>query len=338
MKFAIVGFGGLGKVHFGNYLKIKEKSAHDVNLVAICDIDPEQFTKAVELNIGATDAPADLSQYNLYTDVDEMLEKEELDFVVTALPTFLHDVIGEKIMNKGIHLFSEKPMALTVERCQKMIDDAKRNNVRLQIGQCCRFETPRENLKKLLDEGKFGKVIRAEFSRFSATPMWCWENWYHDDAKSGGAVLDLHVHDVDCINWLFGKPKSIVAVAGNAKYKYESICSTYKYDDFYVTTMTDWAMCPGSPFVVRGVINCEKATIYMMDDASLKIYPAEGTPYSIECQDDNDMYVKEVVEFIDCVANNRDSDVISPESTLVSVMLANAEKESADKGMPVYLD
>lgn len=338
MNFAIVGFGGLGKVHFGNYNEIKENYKPNVNLVALCDVDEEQFTKTADLNIGSTDAPVDLSVYNLYTDVDKMLEKEDLDFVITALPTYLHDVIAEKIMNKGIHVFSEKPMALTKERCQKMIDDAKRNNVKLQIGQCCRFETPRQNLKKIIDEGEFGKVIRAELSRFSETPAWGWENWFFDEEKSGGAVLDLHVHDVDCMHWLFGKPKGVISVAGNSKYKYESICSSFMYDGFYVTTATDWAMCPNAPFSVRGLVNFEKATVMMLDDGSLQVYPAEGEQYNIPCQDDTSMYVKEVVEFIDCIENNRESDVISPESTMLSIVLANAEKESADKGEFVYID
>lgn len=337
LNFAIIGLGGLGKVHFGNYFEIKEKFNSDINLVALCDVDETQFAKKIETNLGGASTPIDLSAFNLYTDVDELFEKEQLDFVVTALPTYIHEKIAVKAMDRGIHVFSEKPMAISMETCKNMIEAAKRNNVKLQIGQCCRFESPRVNIKKVIDEEKFGKVIRAEFSRFSPKPLWTWQNWILDYEKGGGAVLDLHVHDVDTMQWIFGKPKSVISTASHVKDKFESICSNFIYDGFYVTTMTDWSMAKTTPFVVRGVVNLEKATLEMRDNGSVRVYPEEGEVYDIPCAEYNNMYVSEMLEFIDCIANDRDSEIINPESTMLTVELSYAEKESADKGEMVYV-
>lgn len=337
LNFAIIGLGGLGKVHFKNYFEIKEKFNADINLVALCDVDETQFTKEIKTNLGGDSTPIDVSAFHLYTDADEMFEKEKLDFVVTALPTYIHETIAVKAMDRGIHVFSEKPMAITVETCQNMIDAAKRNGVKLQIGQCCRFESPRVNIKKILDEGKFGKVIRAEFSRFSPKPLWSWQNWILDYDKSGGAVLDLHVHDVDTMQWLFGKPKSVISAASHVKDKFESICSNFIYDGFYVTTMTDWSMAKTTPFVVRGIVNLEKATLEMKDDGSVCVYPEDGETYSIPCAEYNNMYVSEILEFVDCIEKDRSSDIINPESTKLTVELSYAEKASAERGEMIYV-
>ncbi len=344
LKFAIVGLGGLGKSHLMFYFNVKKHK--DVELVALCDIDPEQFQKKIELNIGTATAPVDLSQYRLYTDVDEMLEKESLDFILTAVPTYIHAEIAVKAMDKGIHVFSEKPMALNLEQCQSMVDAAKRNNVKLQIGQCIRFSPQHQCLKDLVNSGKYGKVIRAEFSRISFTPQWAWNNWFMNFDMSGGAVLDLHVHDVDFVQWAFGMPKSVMSMASHYKSGFDAITSNYEYDGFYITTMTDWSLAPDFPFTTNGIVSCEEATLVLAKDehASITVYEKNGTErtgkvYHIPTVNPGELnyYEREVIEFIDCIEKNRDSDIISPESTMDSIRLALAEQESATKGVKVYV-
>lgn len=339
LKFAIVGLGGLGKSHLMFYFNIKKEK--DVELVALCDIEPSQFEKKIELNIGTATAPVDLSQYHLYTDIDEMLEKEALDFVITAVPTYVHAEVAIKAMNKGVHVFSEKPMALNLEQCQSMIDAAKQNNVKLQIGQCIRFSPQHRCMKDLVNSGKYGKIIRAEFTRISTTPLWAWNNWFMDMDMSGGAVLDLHVHDVDFVQWAFGMPKSVMSMASHYKSGFDTITSNYEYDGFYITTMTDWSLAPKFPFTTYGIVSCEGATILLDRDeqASVKVFERDGNVYSIPTYNPGDYnyYELEVMEFIDCIESSRDSDIISPESTMDSIRLALAEKESASKGSKIYV-
>ena len=173
LKYAIIGFGGLGKVHFGQTKAVAEVVG-DVQLVAICDVEESRFIKQTATNLDGGDADLDLSGYRFYTDVNELLEKEQLDFVITALPTYLHEKIAVMAMEHGIHVFSEKPMALNCEQAETMIHKAKENNVQLMIGHCLRFWPEYVYLKKAIDSQKYGRVLRAEFTRQCATPIWSW--------------------------------------------------------------------------------------------------------------------------------------------------------------------
>ncbi len=335
LNYAIVGFGGLGKNHFNNYFKLCEK-AGGVKLVAICDIDESRFYAQTATNLGDSANSLDLSDYTLYTDVDTMLDNEKLDFVITALPTYLHEQIDVKIMKHGIHVFSEKPMAISLEQAENMLKVAKENNVKLMIGQCERYEAHYKTLKEMIVSGRFGKVVRADFSRIAGTPIWGWQNWFCDEAKSGGAPIDLHIHDTDLINWFFGIPDYVVSFATHNKTKFDSITTTYMYGDTVVTARGDW----GNPsetyrFNYSFSVRFEKATLefknrvvtlYEDDKATDLVMPP------INC------YLHEVIDFVCCIRDNKTSPVNTPEDSYNSLRIAMAEKESASKnGEKVYL-
>ena len=101
LKFAIIGFGGLGQLHFNRYPKVKELACEDIELVALCDVE-EKFDKAVATNIAGSGEKQDTSNLRTYLSVDELLDNEELDFVITALPTYIHAEIANKVMNREI--------------------------------------------------------------------------------------------------------------------------------------------------------------------------------------------------------------------------------------------
>lgn len=326
MKFGIIGFGGLGKVHFGDVAQIKEK-AGDVELVAICDIDESRFTAKTDTNLGEDTSTLDLSAYHLYTDIDEMLEKEELDFVITALPTYIHEQVAVKVMNKGINVFSEKPMALTLEQAQNMIDASEKNNVKLMIGQCLRYWPEYKILKEAIDTKKYGKVLFASFRRLSPLPKWSWEDWFLDESKSGGAALDLHVHDVDFINWAFGKPKAVTSKVLNEKTKHDTVITDYDYDDKIVTCIGTWGLPEKAPFSAEYYVRFENAVLDAKGGV-LSIYTDEVNE-KVEFAPEN-AYTNEVVDFIDCIRTNRKSTINPPESSMVSIEIALAEKLSGD--------
>jgi len=193
LRYAIIGFGGLGKVHFRMSSLVKERACTEVQLVALCDIREQMFKEQTATNLGSSDIDLDFSNYNIYYDVDDLLTKEKLDFVVSALPTYIHEKISLKVMKKGIHCFSEKPMAINLEQAENMLKVSKEMGVKLMIGQCCRYSPDFQYLKELVDTKKYGNLLRADFYRISPTPSG-WNNWFRDSSKSGGAALDLHVH------------------------------------------------------------------------------------------------------------------------------------------------
>ncbi len=334
LKFAQIGFGGLGKVHYNNIDVIKE-NVGDIELVALCDVDESQFTRQTETNLGKNDISLDFSKIHIYTDYKEMIEKEELDFVITALPTYLHAEVAIYAMDKGIHVFSEKPMALNLEDCQAMIDASKRNNVKLMIGQCLRFCPYWLKVKEFIDSGKYGKVVKAEFSRVSARPMDKWEDWMDDVEKSGGCILDMHVHDTDFINFLFGKPKAVSTVATHEKTAYDGVNTNYIFDDKVCVANGDWGYADTYRFSGAYRIRFEKATLSIWD-GPVKVFPDEGEPYEIKIEG-NTSYQNEIIEFINCIREDRVCEQNTPESSMQTIEIVLKEKESADTNQIVML-
>lgn len=208
-KYAIIGFGGLGKLHLTNLLQLEQERG-DFHLQAICGADPESFKESVKLNLGTVDlSEIDISDCHFYQDYKELIDTEKPDFILSTLPTFLHEEVAVYALNHGVHVFSEKPMALSADGCEHMIHAAEENQRKLMIGQCLRFDSAYSKLKEYVENKTFGAPYRAEFSRYSQKPTWTWNDWILDPEKSGGCVLDMHVHDVDLINWIFGIPKSL---------------------------------------------------------------------------------------------------------------------------------
>ena len=333
-KYAIIGFGGLGKKHLMNLVKLQSERG-DFCLSAICGTTLEQAQKGVELNLGTVDVSSfDFSSCNFYDDYKDMFKKEKLDFVLSVLPTYLHEEVAVYALNEGVHVFSEKPMALSLESCQRMIEAAKANKKHLMIGQCLRFHPAYAKLKQYIDSLCYGKVRYATFERNSQMPLWTWNNWILDSDKSGGCILDMHIHDVDLINYFFGKPNSINGHMGNSKILRESISSTYHYDDFAVDTRADWSLPQTYPFKAVCRIDFDEASVVVEND-TLSVY--KDNECSSETFDAEDAFVYELRAFIEQVIDSKECDVTSPESVSDSVNMALIEIQAAQKGEEVVM-
>ena len=100
----------------------------------------------------------------------------------------------------------EKPFALTAPDCDGMIAAAKASGRILMLAHVCRFWGDYVSLVEFVQSGRIGKPLSANASRLSQLPAWA--TWFLDPALSGGAVLDLSVHDFDIVNWVLGTPKT----------------------------------------------------------------------------------------------------------------------------------
>ena len=333
LKCGIVGLGGLGKKHLGNILAMSDK----VELVALCDVEKDKLSETANTNQGVIKADVDLTKYKFYTDAEEMMDKENLDFVICALPTYLHKKYAVMAMEKGIHAFSEKPMARWSEEAMEMIEVSKKTGKKLMIGQCLRFNNTYKILKEYYENGKLGKLLRANFHRFSVVPVWGWDHWYEDYEKSGCAAMDLHVHDVDLINWTFGRPLKVSSIATHDRTKFDSISTRYFYSDgLCVTADCDWGYSNSFGFRRGYTANFEKGALEMKDSGEVVISPQEGEAYTVALEV-VDPYVAEMKDFIDAIENDREITVLAPESTKQTLEIVLAEIESAEKGEPVNL-
>lgn len=332
IKIGMIGLGFMGHTHLDNYIRL-ESEGYPIKVVAICDIDESKFEgKAVVGNIAVGTGEYDFSKYNIYTDIDEMLEKEDLDYLDTALPSYLHAQVAIKGLSKGLNVFSEKPMALKSEDCQKMIDAAKENNKLLQIGQCLRFWPEYEYLKECVEDERYGKVVSGYFYRGGGTPTWSYKNWLFDKEKSGGALFDQHIHDVDTINWLFGAPTSVSTIAKNMikGNGYDIVSTNYVYDDEKViNSQDDWTLNGDYGFEMTYRVNFEKGNL-VLEKGVLKVNPNDGKSFTPDLDKDTGYY-REQKYYLDCILNNKTLDRIDPKTTMKTIKIAESEQASADE-------
>jgi len=333
-KYAIIGFGGLGKTHFANLSELSHKRGN-LELCAICGTDKSSVTKGVKLNLGEVDMSLEnLDNCNFYMDYKELLEKEKPDFVVCTLPTYLHEEVAVYALSKGVHVFSEKPMALTMEGCRRMADASVKYGKKLMIGHCTRFDGAYVKLKEYIDRKTFGKVISARFNRYSQTPLWSWDNWVLDSKRSGGCIIDMHIHDVDLINWFFGKPKSVSTAAASVNRDMASVSSHYFYDDFFVAAEADWLMAQTYPFNAGCTVNFENATV-VLADGKLTVYKDDES-FEPEISGKH-FFLAEMEAFLDYITKDETRADVSLESVCTTMEIVFAEIESAKKGTGICL-
>ena len=154
IKVGLIGCGFMGAMHANCY-----KNIEGVEIVALADIRKE---KAEELAKG--------TNATIYGDGAELINNANVNIIDICLPTYLHSKYAIMAMEKVKYLFVEKPVALTVEEGEEMIKKSKETGCQVQVGQVIRFWDEYVELKKIVDSGKFGKVVNANFRRISPLP------------------------------------------------------------------------------------------------------------------------------------------------------------------------
>ena len=338
LKVAITGFGFMGRMHYRCW-----SGLNDVDVVAICDSNPniaEDMSKTVGTIPGAADT-ADLERLKIYHDFEKMLTEQKLDAVSISLPTYLHADFSVKALEAGVNVLCEKPMALNTAGCERMIVAAKSSGKLLQIGHCVRFWPEYAEAKKIVADRRYGNVIAATFRRLTAAPTWSADNWLMDDKLSGGVILDLHIHDTDFVQYLFGLPRAVRSTAAkDARGRSAHVVTDYCFDDGkLVTAEGGWALTPSFGFEMSFNLVLEKATIVYdcTRQPTLRICPADGDAIT-PTLDQNDGYFLEIEHFAKKLKGEKTPDVITLQQSRDSVGIVEAEKESAETGSKVSLD
>lgn len=323
LKVALLGYGGMGHFHATHY-----QTQPRCELMAICDSAPEAFANdSSEINLGNS-GKADLSALPHYLSYEDLVRNEKPDIVDICLPGHLHAEYAIRAMNDGFHVLCEKPMARTVALADEMIATAKRTGRKLMIAQCLRFEPSYRMLREAVLSGKYGKLLSLSLCRNSAAPIGR-NGWYRDAKCSGGALLDLHLHDTDTVHYILGVPvavttRGITRPSGGI----DEMVSFYEYaDGALVAGEASWCR-PGWSFSTTAVF--EKATVEV-DGSGVKIaYPE--SPFELVKPEGENGYWTEIDYFARCVQENLEPEICSPESTRDSIRIALAEEQSALSG------
>lgn len=329
-KVAILGFGGIARAHMNGYNLLKKQGA-PIRVVAVCDVDGEQFKKNIKINVD-TGAQEEKVDFRTYTDLDEMLAKEEIDTVDICIPTYLHKEYTVRLLRAGKNVQCEKPMALSSADCAEMIAAAKESGKSLMVGQCLRFNSHYLALKGELDSGKHGKVLTARFERLSALPTWGFDNWFTDFARSGGEMMDMSIHDYDMARFLFGEPEKISAVTCDREMREQTSNGRLYYADGKIVTVDgSWAEGKAFPFSCPFRVVCEKATIAWNGKDNVRVYPSEGEAYDL-AYEANDHMAEESLFFAKVVQGELKNEKNPPESAMQTIKLIEKLKESAAQG------
>lgn len=334
LKAAIIGFGSISRVHRKEYLKLEAEGK--VKLTCAYDVDPEAFARVVKNNL-ENPSKALPEHLRYYTDLDEMLAKEELDFVDICVPTYWHKEMAIKLLSRGYHVLCEKPMALCYNDCMEMIQAAQRANRELMIGQCLRFYPAFDAIKEMVKENRFGALQGAFFSRLSSLPTWGWKNWFADPALSGGGVTDFLIHDVDMIRYLFGEPQAVSGRGTSSFSLYDDIHASLYYQNVPVTAIADWTRV-GIPFSAGCSINFERATV-LFDGKTLTVaHKSDGRNEVIPLEDKSGYY-GEISYFCDVLEGKTQNTKNPAQSAAISVKLVGKIRKSADEsGSIIMLD
>ena len=336
-RVAVVGFGFMGRTHYGAWRKCR-----GAKVVAVCDANLAQLRAKVKGNIkGVADNTAIPDSVAVYDDFGAMLKAGGFDVVDITLPTLLHPKTTIAALRAGYHVLCEKPMALSLGDCDAMLAAAKKARRRLLVAHCVRFFPENVYVRGLVRSGKYGKVVAADFTRFIAPPKWSPKgaDWFFDEKKSGGVLFDVHIHDADYILGTFGRPKSVSATFHrNASGFVDHTTTTYRYEDALVTSDSSFAAVSSLVWDASGRVFFEKATVYFgpfYKDA-LTVYPEKGKPFCPRLAKATG-YEAEIRYFLSQVENGRNGDILTAADAREAVAMLEAERRSAATGRAVPL-
>lgn len=326
LKVGLIGFGFMGRMHFDNYERMM-KEGKPVQLVAICDLLIDTLKNSKAGGNMATDKEVyDLSPYRLYDDIEAMLANEQLDVIDITLPTPLHAEWTCSLLERGYHVACEKPAARTAADAKKMAETAAKTGKKLLIGQCLRFWPAYEYLKETVESGRFGQATGGYFFRGSGAPA----NWFMDAKQSGGCLLDMHIHDTDMVQWLFGKPEKVSTLGKNvcSNEGFDIVSTNYFYEDGkVVNAQSDWSLEGDHGFEMTYRVNFEKGNI-VFKNGSVKVNPNDAPGFVPELNSDTGYY-RELVYFIDAINQNTPIVTSSIDSSAITLEIIEAEEQSA---------
>jgi len=195
LNVGIIGAGFIGDVHGVAINKIP-----GLNISGVCRTNKTELEKmAVKF------------QANAYEDYKSLLADQNIDIVVIATPHYLHTEIATEATRLNKHIMLEKPMALTLKECDKIINAAAEAQVKLNVGFCQRFARAYQKTKEIIDSGEIGSLV---YGVSTMSKFWMEDNrrpWHLDRKTGGGMWLTAGIHCLDRLTWIMGSPITTVS-------------------------------------------------------------------------------------------------------------------------------
>lgn len=332
LNIAVLGAGFMGSTHARAFAKLPD--------VAVVGVSSRSSEKAARL--------ADEVGAKPFADSMELALLDGVDAVSVTLPTNLHRRFTIAALEAGKHVFVEKPMALTTEECDEMIAVAKSMGRVLMVAHLLRFWPEYVALAKVLDEGTLGKPLSAIARRLSTRPAW--GDWFNDPTLTGGAVHDMQIHDLDALNWLFGKPQSVYARGHKGPQGgWDHVLSTIDFGEVNSFVESSVMMPDDYPFTMSLWVLCERGSVEFTfraggtgvetggaEGTSLMAYETGKPPRRVPTTG-GDAYENEIAYFIECLRTDREPEKGTAAQGRLAVEVALASRKSLETGEVVRL-
>lgn len=336
----------MGMVHYLTYSKLP-----NVKVVALCDKLPHRLEgdwRDIKGNFGPTGVKVDTQQIRRYNQIEDMLEDSGIDLLDITLPPSFHGQVATSALRSGMHVFCEKPMALDVEECSRMLEAAEEHNKRLFVGHVLPFFPEYAWAIQVVQSGEYGKLLGGAFKRVISDPNWLTDYWV--EQLVGGPMLDLHVHDAHFVRLLFGMPSSVNTVGRSRKGVAEFWSTQFSFENQLapVTATSGTISQQGRSFLHGFEILLERATlafefsvtidgpaylcrpVVFTEDGSLQ-HPALGSG------DPMDAFSKELQKVIDCIESGENIAALNPELASDAVALCQNQSESLSRNCSIQI-
>jgi predicted dehydrogenase len=208
VRFGIIGVGGMGNGHARNMPRVPE-----ARLTAVCDINPDALQAAVD--------DYEVPGFGSHT---ELINSGLVDVVLIATPHYYHPPIAIEAMHKGIHVISEKPMAVQVSAADAMIETAQETGVVFAVMFQQRTQPISQAAKCLVDRGRLGPLYRTLLidAHFRSQAYYNSASWRATwKGEGGGVLLNQAPHGMDIFTWLGGTPSRVTAQVSTRQHDIE---------------------------------------------------------------------------------------------------------------------
>lgn len=303
----------------------------------------------IDTNVKAGKALANKYRCESSSDYEEVLERKDIDVVDVCTPPFLHTEHSVKAAEAGKHVCCQKPLALTLEDCDKIIEAARRNNVELIVQEMTRFGEPFVKVREMIEKGMLGKPEITSWNQVITAKFAAERSQIMDRKKSGAMLIDYNVHGYDLLSWYHGEVSEVYAVVSRLHPKLKGIgpdedhgVVTLRFkDDSLGIVQGSYSSTVNTPIWkiqtigTKGTVEIEQSSFSLPSSYTYSFTEIEGPTQTWFTSRHG--FLERADYFVKCILDDKPIERSTAFEARKAVEIGLAAIESAEKDVPVKL-